>query len=79
MLDRDDDCITLCEIKHTEKNFAISKSYSKEIETKQAIFKEQSRTKKQIQWCLIVSNDVARNEYFKALINHVVVLDDLFK
>ncbi|MBX3708753.1 MAG: ATP-binding protein [Gammaproteobacteria bacterium] len=79
ILDRDDDCITLCEIKHTEKDFAFTKSYSKDIETKQAIFKEQTRTKKQIQWCLIVSNGVVRNEYFKTLIDHVVVLDDLFK
>ena len=78
VLDRDDDCITLCEIKHTEKNFVISKSYAKDIEARQAIFKEQTRTKKQIQWCLITNNGVARNEYFKTLINHVIVMDDLY-
>jgi hypothetical protein len=79
VLDRDDDCITLCEIKHTEKNFVITKSYSKEIESKQEIFVEQTRTKKQIQWCFITSNGIAKNEYFKTLVNQEVGLEDLFK
>lgn len=78
VLDRDDDCVTLCEIKHTEKPFVITKSYASEIETKQAIYKEQTRTKKQILWCLITNNGVSKNQYFKKLINYVVILDDLY-
>lgn len=79
VLDREDDCVTLCEIKHTEKPFVITKSYAGEIETKQEIYKEQTRTKKQIHWCLITNNGVVNNEYFEKLINHVVTLDDLYK
>ena len=79
VLDRSDDCVMLCEIKHTEKPFVITKSYAAEIETKQAVYKEQTRTKKQILWCFITNNGITENEYFKKLINHVVTLDDLYQ
>lgn len=79
VLDRDDGCVTLCEIKHTEKAFTITKAYAKTIANKQAVFKTQTRTKKQIQWCLITANGMTRNEYSHDLIDHVVVLDDLFR
>lgn len=79
VLDRDDDCVTLCEIKHTEKDFVITKTYAKEIESKQVIYKEQTRTKKQILWCLITNNGIAENRYFRELIQHTVNLDDLYQ
>lgn len=79
VLDRSDDCVMLCEIKHTEKPFVITKSYAAEIETKQAVYKEQTRTKKQILWCFITNNGITENEYFKKQINHVVTLDDLYQ
>jgi len=69
----------LCEIKHTLKEFVITKKYFEEIKCKQEIYKLQTRTKKQIQWCLITNNGVLKNQYYKKLIGHVVKLDDLFK
>jgi len=78
LFDRADDCITLCEIKHTDKEFSITKDYAHELEKKKAIYKERTRTKKQITWCLIASNGVAKNSYFRDLISHVVTLDDLY-
>jgi AAA+ ATPase superfamily predicted ATPase len=79
VLDRSDDCIMLCEIKHTEKSFTISKSYALEIERKTAIYREQTRTKKQIQWCFIANNGITENEYAKKLVDHVLTLDDFYQ
>ena len=64
--------------KYYDKEFSISKDYAHELEKKKAIYKERTRTKKQITWCLIASNGVAKNSYFRDLISHVVTLKDLF-
>lgn len=78
LFDREDDCVTLCEIKHTDKEFVITKDYAHELERKKAIYKERTRTKKQISWCLITSNGVSKNSYFKDLISHAIKLSDFF-
>lgn len=78
IFDRNDDCVTLCEIKHTDKPFVITKDYASELERKTAIYKERTRTKKQIIWCLISCNGVSKNKHFNKIINNVIVLKDLF-
>jgi len=79
LFDRDDDSITLCEIKHTEKVFSITKSYIKELKNKKIIYQEKTKTKKQIFWCLVTSNGVVENDYFKELAADTVSVADLFK
>jgi hypothetical protein len=78
IFDRDDDCITLCEIKNTDKPFLITKDYAIALEKKTSIYKERTRVKKQLVWCLIASNGVVKNEYFKKLISSVIIAKDLF-
>jgi hypothetical protein len=78
VFDREDDCVTLCEIKHTDKPFVITKDYALELERKAAIYKERTRTKKQIIWGLISSNGASNNEHLKQLVSNVVILNDLF-
>ena len=45
VFDREDDCVTLCEIKHTDKPYVITKDYALELEKKKQIYKEITRTK----------------------------------
>jgi AAA+ ATPase superfamily predicted ATPase len=78
VFDREDDCITLCEIKHTDKPFIITKDYALELEKKKSIYKNITRAKKQIRWCLITNNGVSKNEYFNKLIHDTVNLEELF-
>ncbi len=78
VFDREDDCVTLCEVKHTDKLFAITKSYALELEKKKRIYKEVTRTKKQILWCFIVSSGIFKNEYCNNMVGNVVYLEDLF-
>lgn len=78
LIDRNDDAITLCEIKHSDKPFVIDKSYAAQLENKIKIFKEKTQTNKHIFLNLISASDVKRNQYFNALIQGVVILDDLF-
>ncbi len=78
IFDRGDDCVTLCEIKHTEKPFVMTKDYALELERKLTIYKERTRTKKQLVWCLISANGVSTNEIFKKIISNVITFNDLF-
>jgi AAA+ ATPase superfamily predicted ATPase len=78
LFDREDDCIILCEIKNTDKEFVITKDYADELERKKSIYKEITRTKKQIIWCLITSNGIVKNSYYKNLISHAITLKDLY-
>ena len=46
LFDRDDDAITLCEIKYTEQPFVIDKSYMQNLNQKKDVFTRVTRTNK---------------------------------
>ena len=79
LFDRDDDAITICEIKYTEKPFVITKEYAKKLEQKLDVFKRVTRTDKQLFIALISANGVKQNQYSDALLSGTVTLDELFK
>lgn len=78
LFDRKDDAITLCEIKCTSDPYVFTKSDWENLNQKIAIFKEQTRTKKQIFVSLISANGLKHNIHTKETIHHVVTLDDFF-
>jgi len=79
LFDRDDDAITICEIKYTDKIFTIDKEYAQKLQKKLKIFKKVTRTNKQLFIALISANGVKKNKYSDELVSGVVTLDDLFK
>ena len=78
LVDRNDDAITVCEIKYTDKAFLISKSYAENLKHKIEIFKERTHTNKHIFLAIISANGLKQNEYSKELVSKVITLDDLF-
>lgn len=78
LIDRDDDAITICEIKYTDKPFIITKQYADILNRKINIFKEKTKTKKQIFLALISANGINQNQYSNELVTNVVTLEDLF-
>jgi len=79
LFDRDDDSITLCEIKYSQKPFIITKEYAEKLNQKARIFKKVTRTNKQLFFVFIAANGLKKNKYSDELISGVVTLDDLFK
>ena len=79
LFDREDNSITICEIKYTNKVFHINKLYAKSLENKIKIFQQQTRTKKQIFLAMIVSEGLKENIQSKKIVGKVVKIDDLFK
>lgn len=79
LFDRDDSAITICEIKYTGKPFIIDKPYAKKLLNKVKVFKEQTRTQKQIFIAFISANGLQKTIYSEEYITDVVVLNDLIK
>jgi len=76
VFDREDGCVTLCEIKYSDKPFSMTKEFFAQLKTKEAVYVEKTRNKKQVFWALIAANGVSgqRGE----LINKVITLEDLY-
>ncbi len=76
--DRNDDSITLCEIKYTDAPFAVDKDYAYVLARKARVFKEKTRTPKAIFWALVSASGVKKTLYSEEMISGVASLDDLF-
>jgi len=79
VMDRDDNAITLCEIKYSEKPFIIDKQLRNELQSKIDIFKKKTKTKKQIFFAMILSDGLKKTSHSETLIHSIVTLEDLFK
>ncbi len=78
LFDRDDDSITICEIKYTDKPFSIDKPYAKKLEDKIETFRKATRISKQIFLAFISANGLKETMYSEEMVQNIVVLDDLF-
>lgn len=79
LFDREDDAINICEIKYTNEPFSINKDYAEKLKNKVAVFKERTRTKKNIFLSVISANGLKENMYAEEMITNIVILDDLFE
>lgn len=79
LFDRPDGAITLCEIKCSDHQFAIDKSYAQDLLKKVEIFRKQTRTKKQLFLSMITTMGLKPTMYSEEIIANQVTLEDLFK
>jgi len=79
LFDRPDGVITVCEIKYSEKKYAIDKAYSKALLKKIEVFKKQTKSKKQIFLSMITTYGLKETMYSEEMVESEVVLEDLFK
>ena len=78
VLDRNDDTITLCEMKYTDEPFAITRKYARELEEKIEVFKTATKTAKNVQLALVCSAGLKQNDNSDELVSSQAVLEDLF-
>ena len=78
LFDREDQVISLCEIKYCENPFVITKDYAEVLERKRNIFKKITKSNKVLHLVIIATHGVTDNEYSRKLIQRVVSLDDLW-
>ena len=76
LFDRDDEVITVCEIKYRLPEYIFNKEEAKKLQRKVAIFKAVTKTKKQIQLALITVIPLKPTMYSEELIVGNVTMND---
>ncbi|MEZ6058950.1 MAG: ATP-binding protein [Planctomycetaceae bacterium] len=79
LIDRNDQCINVCEMKFSEAPFTIDKRYAAELRRKLAVFRERSKTNKSIFLTMVTSAGLRQNQYSRELVAGEVTLADLFE
>jgi AAA+ ATPase superfamily predicted ATPase len=79
LLDRDDHCITICEMKFSSNKYSISNKYATELEQKRLVFAYTTKTKKTIFITMVTTYGVDQNAYFKKLVQNELTMHDLFE
>ncbi|MDO3626214.1 ATP-binding protein [Mucilaginibacter sp. BT774] len=78
LIDRADGCINLCEMKFASDVFEISKSYAKELDSKQKVFQAQTKTRKTLFLTMMTTYGVKNGIAYPGLIQQEVTMDSLF-
>ncbi len=79
LIDRQDNCINLCEVKFSNKIFNLTKNYADNLNQKRWVFEEKTGTKKTIVVTLLTTFGASINEHY---VNHVqsqLKMDVLFE
>ena len=78
LIDRADNCITMCEMKFYNAPFEVTKQYADSLRNKREVFKNNTKTKKNIFVTLITLYAVKQNEHSLSIVSNEIVGDDLF-
>ena len=79
LFDRQDNAVTLCEIKYSSNKYVIDKAYAKNLHRKLDIFQVKTKTPKQLFLALITTHGVKKNLWSEELVTNQVILNDLFR
>ena len=78
LIDRMDNAISICEVKFYNDEYALTKEEADNIKRKRRVFRQVSRTQKQIFMVLITTFDLVDNKYSLELIDNKINMDKLF-
>jgi AAA+ ATPase superfamily predicted ATPase len=78
LIDRQDFCINICEMKFSVNEFIVDKNYAGELENKVSVFKSQTKTTKTLFLTLVTTFGIKKNEHATRLIQNEISMDALF-
>lgn len=78
LLDRQDRCINICEMKFSNAEFIITKGYQQELHNKLQVFQQQTKTRKTIFLTMITTYGTKQNIYSTGFIQNEITFDSLF-
>ena len=79
LFDREDNVISLCEIKYAEKPLVIDKALATELKNRVQVFSADIKTKKDVFLAVISPFGIKSSIWAEDLVQNVVNLDDLMK
>lgn len=78
LIDRQDHCINICEIKFSITDFTIEKAYANALENKLQVFQSQTKTRKSVFLTMITSFGIKKNPNAEKLVQSEITMDALF-
>ena len=78
LIDREDNCINICEIKYYKSEFEITKNYDEKLRVKIDAYQSDTSTNKNIFVTFITSRGLKENMYKISSVHNSIILDDLF-
>ncbi len=78
LIDRDDNVITICEMKFYNTEYAIDKNYAQEIAKKVNAFCSETKTKKSVFVTFITTYGLVQNQYAKQYVQNELTINHLF-
>jgi uncharacterized protein len=79
LIDRQDNCINLCEMKFSLTEFTIDKKYAEQLNLKRRIFLEKTGTKKSVFITMLTTFGVKNNEHYLNTTQNQLKMDVLFE
>jgi len=78
LINRQDHCINLCEMKFSLNEFTIDPAYAKELKNKVDVFRDKAKTRKTLFLTMITTHGVKHNAHYLGLVQQDFKMDILF-
>jgi AAA+ ATPase superfamily predicted ATPase len=78
LIDRDDNIITICELKFSQEPFTINKKYYQNLKNKISELKRETKTRKNVFLTMITTFGTIENLYKTELVENEITANDLF-
>lgn len=78
LIDRQDNCINICEMKFSTSEYSINPSYATELKNKINVFHEKTKTRKTLFLTMITTHGVKQNANYLGLVQQELKMDILF-
>ena len=78
LIDRNDNVISVCEMKYAQDNFTVDASYAEHLRNRETLFRKETKTKKALQHVLVTTFGLHQNMH-SGIFQHVVTLNHLFQ
>lgn len=78
LIDRADNAISICEVKFYNDEFSLTKEVAGQLRRKRSIFRQLSKTKKQLFLVVVTTFGLRHNKHSLGLIDNSLGMDDLF-
>lgn len=79
LIDRQDQCINLCEMKFSEHPFVIDKKYAASLQRKLMTFKRLTKSRKAVFLTMVTTYGVQENAYKQQLVDIEIGMEKLFR
>jgi uncharacterized protein len=79
VIDRQDNCINICEMKYALTEFTIDKNYSEALNRKRRIFLDKTATRKTVFVTMMTTFGVKLNEHYLNAVDNQLLMDILFE